>query len=65
MGATEGLEEENDVSRLNASTFMVSLAPVWRRDAGGHREPLRPFHEAVVISRRGNPGGQPSGGGGQ
>lgn len=65
MGTMEGLEEKNDVSRLNASTFMVSLAPMWWRDAGGCREPLRPFHEAVVISRRCNPGGQPGGSGGQ
>ena len=35
MGAMEGSEEKSDVSRLNASTLVVSLAPVWRRDAGG------------------------------
>lgn len=61
MGAMEGLEKSG-VTRLNTSTFMVSLASVWRRNAGGTAKPRRPFQEVVAISRRGNPGGRPSGG---
>lgn len=64
MGAVEGLEKSG-VTRLNTSTFTVSLAPVWRRDAGGTAKPRQPFQEVVAISRRGNPGARPSGGGGQ
>lgn len=61
MGAIEGLEEKSDVTRLNASAFMISPASGWRRDA----EARRTFQEAVAISRGGNAGMQCGRGGGQ
>lgn len=49
MGAIEGLEEKSDVTRLNASAFMISPASGWRRDAGGDCRA-----KAAVSGSRGN-----------
>ena len=48
MGATEGLEERSDVTRLNALASVVTLASVWRMENRGNARTKMTSSEAIT-----------------
>lgn len=48
MGATEGLEERSDVTRLNALASVFTLASVWRMENRGNARTKMTSSEAIT-----------------